>query len=95
MTPPTPDAAFLDRAWDTIASAAKRHRVAVIQGTERLVDGGLHATALVIDRDGNRLGFQDKVQIDPSEEGTHAPATTGRRVFESDGVTYSATLRDR
>jgi hypothetical protein len=43
-------------------------------GTERVADGVVHATALVIDRDGTRLGFQDKVQIDPSEDGTYAPA---------------------
>jgi hypothetical protein len=55
----------------------------VILGTERVVDGGVLATALVLGRDGSRLGFQDNVQIDPSEEGTYLPATTGRRDVEA------------
>ena len=47
----------------------------VVLGTERLVDGALLATALVIDQDGSIAGFQDKVQIDPSEDGTYTPAS--------------------
>src|SRR5690348_2917786 len=92
FAPPPPDAAFLERAWTTVAAAARQHGVAVILGTERPVDGGLYATTLVIDRNGNRLGFQDKVQIDPSEEGTYLPATTGRRVFETDGITFGIVI---
>jgi predicted amidohydrolase len=90
--PPAPDAAFLERAWATIAEAAKRHSIGAIIGTERLVDGALYATTLVIDRQGQRLGFQDKVQIDPSEEGLYTPATSGRHVFESDGVTFGIAI---
>lgn len=90
--PPPPDAAFLARAWETVAAQARRHQIAVIAGTERLDGGRLYLTALVIDRDGTRLGFQDKVQIDPSEEGTYAPATTGRRVFESGGATFGVVI---
>jgi predicted amidohydrolase len=82
-----PDAAFLDRAWSDLASAAAKANVAVILGTERLVGDALVATALVIDRDGSLAGFQDKVQIDPSEEGTYAPGS-GRRVFRTGPLTY-------
>jgi predicted amidohydrolase len=57
-----------------------------------VVDGGVLATALVIDRDGRRLGFQDKVQIDPSEDATYAPATTGRRVFDAAGMTFGVVI---
>jgi predicted amidohydrolase len=90
--PPVPDAHFLERAWTAIAAAAARAGVAAILGTERIVDGRVYATALVIDRDGARLGFQDKVQIDPSEDGTYAPATTGRRTFEAAGVTFGIAI---
>ena len=90
--PPAPDMKFLERAWSEIAAAAKQHHRAVILGTERVVDGALYATALVIDRDGNLLGFQDKVQIDPSEDGIYTPATTGRRVFETDGMTFGIVI---
>jgi predicted amidohydrolase len=90
--PPAPDADFLERAWTTIAASAAAAGVAVILGTERVVDGGVLATALVIDRDGRRLGFQDKVQIDPSEDGTYLPAATGRRVFEAVGLTFGVAI---
>src|SRR4029079_5402594 len=61
---PALDDAFLARAWAAGASAAAQARVAVVLGTERPVDGGVCATALVINRHGTRAGFQDKVQID-------------------------------
>jgi predicted amidohydrolase len=63
--PVPPDAAFLDRAWTAVAKAAAKANVTVILGTERIVDGKLLVTALVIQRDGTLAGFQDKVQFDP------------------------------
>jgi len=86
-----PDAAYLERAWSTVARAAAEYRVAVVLGTERLAGDALLATALVIDRDGTRLGFQDKVQIDPSEEGTYA-AGNGRAVFCVDDLTFGVVI---
>lgn len=90
--PPPPDARFLEHAWTVLANAAREHRVAVVLGTERLSDGALRATALVIDSQGARLGFQDKVQIDPSEEGIYTPGTEGRRVFEVEGLTIGIAI---
>jgi predicted amidohydrolase len=88
---PPPDAAFLERAWSQIAAAAARGGITVVLGTERVVDGGLLATALVIERNGTMAGFQDKVQIDPSEEGIYTPGS-GRRVFQTDGVTFGIAI---
>jgi len=88
---PPPDAAFLDRAWSSIAAAAAGAGVAVVLGTERSVDGGVAATALVIDRDGTRLGFQDKVQIDPSEDAVYVPGS-GRRVFQSGSIVFGIAI---
>lgn len=88
---PPADAAFLDRAWSTIAEAAAQRGVVVVLGTERFVDGALVATALVIDADGSIAGFQDKVQIDPSEEGTYAPGS-GRRVFKAGELTFGVAI---
>ena len=79
---PPPDPEFLERAWSVIAEAAAKANITVVLGTERFVDGALVATALVIDQDGSIAGFQDKVQIDPSEEGTYTPGS-GRRVFQA------------
>jgi predicted amidohydrolase len=86
-----PDAAFLERAWASVAKAAKAANVAVILGTERVVDGALIATALVINPDGSFAGFQDKVQIDPSEEGTYSSGS-GRRVFQTGALTFGIVI---
>jgi predicted amidohydrolase len=88
---PPPDAAFLERAWSGIAEAAAAANVAVVLGTERLVDGAPRITALVIDRDGTVAGFQDKVQLDPSEEGLYSPGTE-RRCFQVGPLTFGVAI---
>jgi len=88
---PPRDPAFLERAWSTIAAAAAKASVAVVLGTERVVDGALLATALVINPDGTLAGFQDKVQIDPSEEITYSPGC-GRRIFQTGGLTFGVAI---
>jgi predicted amidohydrolase len=88
--PPT-DPAFLDQAWSAIAVAAAKAHLAVVLGTERVVDGGLVATALVIQPDGTTTGFQDKVQIDPSEEAIYTPGS-GRRIFQTGPLTCGVAI---
>jgi predicted amidohydrolase len=65
-----PDPTFLERAWATIAATAAESNVGVVLGTERLAGDALLISALVINRDGSVAGFQDKVQLDPSEDDT-------------------------
>lgn len=89
--PPLPDAAFLERAWPAVAAAAARSYTAVILGTERFDGEALLITALVIHADGSRAGFQDKVQLDPSEEGTYMPGS-GRRVFQAGPLTFGVAI---
>ncbi len=88
---PAPDAAFLESAWSAIASAAAKANIAVVLGTERIVDGALLATALVINRDGTIAGFQDKVQLDPSEDNLYSPGS-GRRVFHAGPLTFGIAI---
>ena len=88
---PPPDPVFLERAWSAIAAAAAKATLAVVLGTERVVDDGLLATALVINRDGTIAGFQDKVQLDPSEEATYS-AGAGRRVFQTGPLTFGVAI---
>lgn len=90
-TVPPPDAEFLEDAWVRISAAAATAEVAVVLGTERIVDGGLRATALAIGRGGEAFGFQDKVQIDPSEDGLYTPGS-GRRVFQSGALTFGVVI---
>jgi predicted amidohydrolase len=88
---PPPDRDFLERAWSIIALAAAKAEVTVVLGTERLVEGALMATALVTGPDGSIAGFQDKVQIDPSEEGVYTPGS-GRRLFQAGPVTFGIAI---
>jgi predicted amidohydrolase len=88
---PPPDPAFLERAWSEIEAAAGRAGVAVVLGTERVVDGRPVITALVVNRDGTRAGFQDKVQIDPSEEQTYA-AGVDRHVFSAGPLRFGVVI---
>ncbi len=89
LAPPDPE--FLERAWSSIAAAAAKGHVAVILGTERLVNTGLLITALVINNDGSRAGFQDKVQIDPSEETTYV-CGEGRHLFQCGALTFGIVI---
>jgi predicted amidohydrolase len=88
---PPPDPAFLDAAWQRIAAAAAAARISVVLGTERIVDGRARITALVINPDGSIAGFQDKVQLDPSEENGYAPGTD-RHVFRAGAVTFGVAI---
>ncbi len=88
---PPPDPEFLERAWTAIAEAAAKANITVVLGTERVVDGALLITALVINQDGSFAGFQDKVQIDPSEEATYSPGS-GRRVFQAGPMTFGVAI---
>lgn len=86
-----PNAAFMDRAWSTIAKTAGEANVAVVLGTERLVDSMPRITALVINRDGTTAGFQDKVQLDPSEEATYS-AGYDRQIFHVGPLTFGVSI---
>jgi predicted amidohydrolase len=88
---PPPDPLFLERAWSAIAVAAAKAHVAVVLGTERVIDDALLITALVINPDGTTAGFQDKVQLDPSEEGTYSFGSA-RKVFQIGPLTFGVVI---
>jgi predicted amidohydrolase len=88
---PPPDAQFLERACSSVAAAAAKANVGVILGTERIVDNALLATALVINKDGSIAGFQDKVQIDPSEEWIYSHGS-GRHTFQAGELTFGISI---
>ncbi len=88
---PPPDSVFLTRAWSDIAATAAQSSISVVLGTERVVDGGLRISALVILADGSIAGFQDKVQLDPSEDDVYAPGDT-RRVFHAGPLTFGIAI---
>jgi predicted amidohydrolase len=88
---PAPNQAFLENAWAAVASAARRASIAVILGTERITAQGLLISALVINSDGSVAGWQDKEQIDPSEEATYVPGS-GRCVFKAGPLTFGIVI---
>ena len=88
---PPPDPLFLERAWSAIATAAAKAHVAVVLGTERIIGDALLITTLVINPDGTNAGFQDKVQLDPSEEGTYSFGS-GRKVFQIGPLTFGVVI---
>ena len=88
---PPPDPAFLERAFSRVAAAAAKADVGVVLGTERVWGDALLISALVVNRDGTIAGFQDKVQLDPSEEGTYS-AGSERRLFQAGPLTFGVSI---
>jgi len=89
---PPPDPAFLEYGWSEVGAAARAARITVILGTERLTDRGLQITACVIGPDGAIVGWQDKGQLDPSEEATYPSLATERRVFTAGPLTFGIAI---
>jgi len=88
-SPPSRD--FLERALSAITDATATAKITVVLGTERLDGDSRFITALVINPDGSIAGFQDKVQLDPSEESTFTPGTS-RRVFQAGALTFGIAI---
>jgi predicted amidohydrolase len=91
-TAPAPDPAFLERAWVDVAGAAGAASITVILGTERVTDHGLQITACVINPDGAVVGWQDKGQLDPSEEAVYPALGSERRVFTAGALTFGVVI---
>src|SRR4051812_8372367 len=89
---PPPDSAFLERAWADVADAARAAGITVVLGTERVTERGLQIAACVFNPDGTVAGWQDKGQIDPSEEAIYPALGTGRRVFTVGPLTFGVVI---
>lgn len=91
-TVPPPSLPFLEDAWDRIGEAAKSACVSVILGTERPTEQGLQITARVYNPDGSIQGWQDKGQLDPSEEAQYPAFGRERHVFTAGDVTFGIVI---
>jgi predicted amidohydrolase len=91
FTVAAPDREFLEQAWASIAAVAAKSSITVILGTERLVEGALFISAMVVNSDGSITGFQDKVQLDPSEDSTYTPGSS-RQVFQAGTLTFGISI---
>lgn len=85
------DAKWLEEAWAQIDALAGELGLAVILGTERVHNEKLLITARVTKADGTCAGFQDKVQLDPSEESIYVPGSQ-RTVFQCGGLTFGIVI---
>ena len=91
-TRPASDPVFLERALTDVAAAASAANITVILGTERMTERGLQITACVFNADGTIAGWQDKGQLDPSEESTYPAFGSGRRVFTAGPLTFGVVI---
>jgi predicted amidohydrolase len=89
---PPPDPAFLENAWSAVADAARAAQVAVILGTERVTNRGLQITACVMRPDGTVAGWQDKGQLDPSEEEIYPALGEERQLFSVGPLTFGVVI---
>jgi predicted amidohydrolase len=88
---PAPDAGFLEGAWGRLARACADVHIVAVVGTERFEGDALHLSALVIDADGSLAGFQDKVQLDPSEDSVYTPGRV-RHLFHAGSLTFGVVI---
>lgn len=86
-----PEAAYLEDAWTRVAAAARAAGLAVVVGTERIVNGRHRISTLIVNADGSRAGFHDKVQLDPSEEPTWE-AGRERHVYTAGTLTFGLAI---
>ncbi|MFV0643929.1 MAG: carbon-nitrogen hydrolase family protein [Sphingomonadaceae bacterium] len=89
---PSPDPVFLDEAVTAVANAAKAAGIAVVLGTERITNTGLQITACVINADGSIAGWQDKGQLDPSEEAVYPSFGQDRHLFSVGDLTFGIVI---
>ncbi|MGE0142797.1 MAG: carbon-nitrogen hydrolase family protein [Planctomycetota bacterium] len=89
---PPPDPRFLEQAVREVGRAAKAARIAVLLGTERVAPGGLQISVAVFGPNGEILGWQDKNQLDPSEEPIYPARGTDRHVFTVDALTFGIVI---
>ena len=79
--PPAYEQADLDRAVSLVRLAAMANGIAVVLGTELVVEGGRQLASIAIGANGAVLGEQRKTQIAPEEDALYINAS-GRSVFQ-------------
>lgn len=86
------DADWLKAAWDAIDQRARELGIMVVLGTEHIrEDGKPMISARVTNADGTCAGFQDKVQLDPTEEPIYV-AGEKRRLFQCGDVKFGIVI---
>ena len=81
-----PDAEFLERAWSLTAKAAAKGNIAVVLGTERVVNDGLRISVLVINRDGTIAGAAENTSFFATVNCASRGSRTTSAVVRPDGT---------
>lgn len=79
------------RALDAVSEWARDFKIATIIGMEHIADDGRQIAAFVFDARGQLLGYQTKVQLDPTEERFYIAGAT-RQIFEVNGVKFGIAI---
>lgn len=85
----TPEA--LERALVDAQAIAARHGIAIILPMDWFIGDKVYNVAQVIAADGQIMGHQAKVQLDPSEDDIWTPGDT-RQVFEVNGLVFGIAI---
>jgi predicted amidohydrolase len=85
------DEAAEERVLRAAAQWSRAHGIITILGVERLTPAGRQIAAAVFDARGERLGWQTKNQLDPTEDRCYVPGT-GRQIFEVKGVKFGIAI---
>ncbi|WP_168563723.1 carbon-nitrogen hydrolase family protein [Crateriforma spongiae] len=86
-----PSETWLDQAWAVVDDKAADLQIGVILGTERVAEDGRMITARVTNPDGTCAGFQDKVQLDPSEEAVYTKGRN-RKIFHCGPLLFGIVI---
>ena len=80
-----------ERVIKAVTHWARSYKIATILGMEWLTSAGPQIVAVVIDPQGEILGYQTKNQLDPSEEQSYVPGER-RQLFEINGVKFGVAI---
>lgn len=86
-----PDQAWLEQAWCKVDAKAVDYKITAIVGTERVDGNDRFISARVSFADGREASFQDKVQLDPSEDAIYS-AGKERRMFQSGELVFGIVI---
>src|SRR4030095_2825366 len=79
------------RVLKAVTHWSQSFKVATIFGMERLTKSGRQIVAVVIDAQGEILGYQTKNQLDPSEDKFYVPGDQ-RQLFEVNGTKFGVAI---
>lgn len=78
-------------ALSAVSGLARTYKLATIMGMENVAETGSQIAAFVIDSQGEVLGCQTKIQLDPTEDKFYVPGNK-RHLFEVNGVKFGISI---